>query len=714
MDLLTQGMTLIKQKPDDPQGYLCLTQYYNKDPSNIEHIKLGLPYFKILACMCNKDGIYYDYTSSARVIKNYEEALWGINMALKYEDKNIQYIIKLGYILFEMGDSKKGMEKLLLAMDLMEKTNEKTLKNLKPDVIVDYVTLIVTLCKMYDNDPNKAIKIAKFGIKVFPISFTEVLIPYTKSIVDDKRLGEQYFNEGVKYQSMGNLELASQNFVKACEKMPDFPLAHLGASQTLRYIGKHDLALKHMTKAHELDKDNLTYLSGLMHLLKATCKWEEFGEKYKIINKMIENKEYDKLEHFRSSGMYWGFDMELTCLLTQRDVDKSIPKQIYYKHNKLQDANKKLKIAFISSNFRNHAQGSQMSTFFREFNRKEFEIYAISIYPSTDPAAIMRKEILKAQVDNWIDAFDCNNTIISDETLAEIIYEHSFDIIIDLCGHADHPKLGAFAYKPAPIQISFLGYPGTTGAPFMDFYIGDPISTPLNEPYGFTEKLFLMPNTYQITEHRGEHPVESFMTKNIKKNNIVFCNFNQPVKIEHKMFITWMNILKNVKNSVLWLLEHTAMDNVRKEAHKYGVNGNRIIFLPMVGKREHLKRMQQADLLLDTTIYNAHTSAGDALWAGLPILTIMGNTMPSRVCSSMVIAAGFPEMIVKNFDEYEQRGIYLGNNLDILKKMRIDVENKREHMPLFDTQQYVRDFEKGLKIVWKQYIEKDKFESFCV
>jgi predicted O-linked N-acetylglucosamine transferase (SPINDLY family) len=179
------------------------------------------------------------------------------------------------------------------------------------------------------------------------------------------------------------------------------------------------------------------------------------------------------------------------------------------------------------------------------------------------------------------------------------------------------------------------------------------------------------------------------------------------------MFINWLNILKRVDNSVLWILHNGKINNMIEEAIKYGVNPERLIFVEQLEKIQHLKRMQQADLLLDTSVYNAHTSAGDALWAGLPILTILGNTMPSRVCASMIIDT-FPEMVVDSFEEYEERAVYLGNNINELKELRRKVELGRENMKLFDTVGYVNNFEKGLKCVWKQFVENNTFEHIIV
>jgi predicted O-linked N-acetylglucosamine transferase (SPINDLY family) len=216
---------------------------------------------------------------------------------------------------------------------------------------------------------------------------------------------------------------------------------------------------------------------------------------------------------------------------------------------------------------------------------------------------------------------------------------------------------------------------------------------------------------HQVTEHKGTYEL-----LNCKKssNEIVFCNFNQSVKIEYDLFKVWMNILKNVKNSVLWLLHSGATVNIQREAKKLGINPSRLLFFYPIEKKAHLERMRQADLLLDTTIYNAHTSAGDALWAGLPIITILGDTMPSRVCASMLKAAELSELIVNSMEEYEEKAIYFGNNIEELQNLKKLVESKREIAKLFNTYDYVKDFEKGLKCTWTAFIEGNELENIII
>ena len=726
-DALMIGTQLISKYPDNAEGYILVAHHYMNNNGDTDTIKIGLPYLKKAANMTNIIDLFFNYAIACRCVKLYDEAYWGIMKVLEQEPNNPQFIGHRGYVLYTMGKHDEGIKEIIRAVNVAENTSEEDRKKWSMGEKIDFVDFIKTLCEYYYFVPEhvkEATRLAEFAIDEFPEGLTKSLdkfidhnapVPFTTSAAITKnQIGEIYFLCGHQYQEKGDLDAAAKEYIISCEYLPHLSVPHYATAMALRFIGQHELALKYIIQATELDPTNMKYLSDYMHILKATCRWEEFDKNMVTVKKMIEDKDYENVVDFRLSAMYWEFDMELLHqLFVIYSKTLEVPKKKQCKHNKKYVLNKKLKIAYISSNFRNHAQGSQLGTFFKEHNRDEFEVYAITIYPVISDLAIERQNILKAQVDNWVDM-----TEKEPSEIAKYIKKANIDIVIDLCGHADHPQMEIFAYRPAPVQISFLGFPCTTGASFMDYYVGDPVSTPKTMENCFSEKLMIMPNTYQVTEHKGEHPLDVINStkSSIKKvaRTIVFCNFNQPVKIDHKIFTVWMNILKKVKNGVLWLLDHPAVDRMREEALKQGVEPNRLIFQSPVGKREHLLRMKTADLLLDTTIYNSHTSAGDALWAGLPILTLLGDTMQSRVCSSMVTAAGFPEMIVNSLEEYENRAVYLATHVKELKKLRKNVEVARENMKLFDTPGFVKDFEKGLKETWKQFVTTKKFESFNV
>lgn len=364
-----------------------------------------------------------------------------------------------------------------------------------------------------------------------------------------------------------------------------------------------------------------------------------------------------------------------------------------------------------------------MSSYFKEHDRERFEVYAFSLVRAETPEARDRQKILKPQFDHWVDV-----ETLTDYKLAQKINEYEIDIAIDLCGLADLPQLSAYSYRPAPVQISFLGYPGTTGANFIDYYVADGISVPPTMYDSFSEKLIILPNSYQVTEHKQDYQldpkVEEYLShmgplaelvSSSRDDTIIFANFNQPIKISQQIFRVWMSLLKRVENSELWLSAGKSKENVNAEARKLGVNPNRIKYLGSIPKEIHVYRLRLTTMLLDTDTYNAHTSAGDALWAGIPIVTIIGETMPARVCASMIAAYNLTkELVTHSLKEYEEVAYELATNKKKLKELKERIEENRNRVTLFDTKLFVQNFEIALDHAWDIFINRSPPQTFLV
>eukprot|EP01127_Copromyxa_protea_P018796 TRINITY_DN5990_c0_g1_i2.p1 TRINITY_DN5990_c0_g1~~TRINITY_DN5990_c0_g1_i2.p1 ORF type:complete len:796 (-),score=133.02 TRINITY_DN5990_c0_g1_i2:68-2191(-) len=690
--------------------------------------KKGLPYFKKLTELKPSVHLLLDYATACRWVKDNEEAEWALRKALEIEPENIKCKSQLGYVIYNSGRQIEGLGVLEEAVALIEKLYPTNYRTWSSNDIEEFIGIYEVLCNVFSSLSNykvRAQQLVRFAVTHFSKNVTKSLLSY---IPEDEELeiasieeiqkdesevnrekAIAHFETGKMWTTKGDLYAASREFLLACELLPNVAAIHYGAAMTLRFIGQHENAFIHAETAWNLEQSNMMFFADYMHLLRATGRWRKFQELYPIVQNFLDHMSLDVLQHFKLSGIYWGFPMSLLHVLSEDGVKQDEPTKYQHVPNPSL-VGKKLKVGYVTSNFRNHAQGTQLSSFFKEHDREKFEIFGFSLLAALTDEAKERRDYLKNQLDHFVELHEMDA-----ETTAKIIKEHEIDIVIDLCGQADHPRLEAFAFRPAPVQISFLGYPGTTGARFMDYYIGDSISTPESMAPYFTEKLILMPHTYQITEHKSEYPVDTFtQSQREDKDKIVFCNFNQPVKIAFEVFSAWMEILEKVPNSVLWLLGAGGNANIKEEAKRQGIDPKRIIFLPSVSKIEHLKRMQNADLLLDTTIYNAHTSAGDALWAGLPILTVLGDTMAGRVCASMLTAAGFPELITSSLDEYKAKAISLGNDISKLRDLQERVRETRNTMPLFDTPQFTRDLELALRETWRKYSEGEKPEIFSV
>jgi predicted O-linked N-acetylglucosamine transferase (SPINDLY family) len=303
---------------------------------------------------------------------------------------------------------------------------------------------------------------------------------------------------------------------------------------------------------------------------------------------------------------------------------------------------------------------------------------------------------MRARLENAFEHFT-DVSGMSDSEVAAQLRDWEVDIVVDLKGFTKDCRPGILAFRPAPIQVNYLGYPGTMGADYMDYIIADRIVLPENEQFYYSEKAVYLPDTYQCndsTRRIGTLP-RSRSEVGLPPDRLVFCSFNHNYKITPEMFDVWMRILHQTDGSVLWLLESnaTATRNLRQEAERRGIPRDRLIFAPMMRHAEHLARLRLADLFLDTLPCGAHTTASDALWAGLPVLTCMGESFAGRVAASLLNAIGLPEMVTHSLGEYEARALALARDGSALGAVRGKLARNRDTYPLFDTGRYTRHLE---------------------
>jgi predicted O-linked N-acetylglucosamine transferase (SPINDLY family) len=281
------------------------------------------------------------------------------------------------------------------------------------------------------------------------------------------------------------------------------------------------------------------------------------------------------------------------------------------------------------------------------------------------------------------------------------------DIAVDLKGYTGDSRSGVFARRPAPIQINYIGYPGTMALEQIDYLLADPIVMPPELQQHCTEAVVCMPECYQVNDDKrvlDEH-TPSRAEVGLPEGAFVFCCFNNNYKLSPRMFDVWMRILDRVPDSVLWLLEDNpvAARNLRREAQARGISPERLVFAPRMEATPHLSRHRLADLFLDTLPYNAHTTTSDALWAGLPVLTCLGVAFPGRVAASLLHAAGLPELVTHDLDEYSERAVELARDSAQLRGLRDRLAYNRTCCPLFDTARFCRHLEAAYTHMWKRY-----------
>jgi len=370
----------------------------------------------------------------------------------------------------------------------------------------------------------------------------------------------------------------------------------------------------------------------------------------------------------------------------------------------------KIRVAYLSADFRTHATALLMAGVFEAHDRARFETTAISF--GADDRSAMRAR-LEAGFDHFVDMRD-----VRDAEIAQRLRREEVDIVVDLKGFTQESRPGILAYRPAPIQAQYLGYPGTMAASYYDYVIADACVIPEEHRPFFSEQVAYLPDTYQCNDSKRAIAPRAPRRAEVglPENGFVFCCFNNNHKILPEMFDIWMRLLRQVDNSVLWLLQDNQVvaRNLSREAIARGVAPERLVFARRCLPAEHLARQRLADLFLDTLPYNAHTTCSDALWAGLPVVTVLGGCFAGRVAASLLSALGVPELIGRSLEEYEALALKLARDRTALAAIRDKVVRNRDTYPLFDTARFTRNLEAAYISMWERYQRGERPQTFAV
>lgn len=348
----------------------------------------------------------------------------------------------------------------------------------------------------------------------------------------------------------------------------------------------------------------------------------------------------------------------------------------------------RIRIGYVSADFHQHATCVLMCEVFERTDRSQFEVYLYSHGP--DDKTPMRKRVERA-ADHFVELQG-----VPDQQIAERIAEDDIDILVDLKGYTAQNRIGVFSRRPAPVQVSYVGFPGTTGASFIDYVIGDPIVTPIEHAAHFSEKIAQMPITYQPNDrHRPRPRPMTRAEAGLPQDALVLCGFNQAYKISPEVLDVWVGLLRDIPNAVLWLLDWhgQARPHLEDEMRARGLDLTRVRWAPRLALENHMDRLALADIFIDTWPCNAHTTASDALWAGVPVVTFMGQSFAARVAASLLNAVGLNELIAQDIDTYCQIIGELAADPQRRERIRKDLVQARESAPLFDSESYVRSLD---------------------
>jgi predicted O-linked N-acetylglucosamine transferase (SPINDLY family) len=503
-------------------------------------------------------------------------------------------------------------------------------------------------------------------------------------------------DQGLILADLGRIEDALAAFDKAIAAAPTLPQPMLHRAALLAGLKRYEEAARLVEAALKLDA-NIPYARGhLCSYRMSICDWRHFEEdKKSIAHGLGEGKRV--VNPFINVQLSESAADQLQCARIW--AAHETPASVHPLWRGERYSHGKIRIAYVSADFHAHATSALMAGVFEQHDRNRFETVAISFGP--DDRSEMRNRVTAA-FDRFVDVRDR-----SEADIARMLKSMEIDIAVDLKGYTKDNRARIFAFRPAPIQVSYLGYPGTMGAPYIDYILADRIVIPAEQRPYYDERAVYLPDTYQCNDVKRPLPPPSLSraSAGLPETAFIYCCFNNNYKITPAIFALWMRILRSVDGSVLWLFEDNpqALANLRREAQAAGVAADRIIAAPRTSGAEHLARHHLADVFLDTLPYGAHTTASDALWMGLPVLTTLGPTFASRVAASLLHGAGLPEMVAQSLQEYEQTAVRLAGEPSTLASLKAKLVHNREICALFDTTRFVRNLEAAYIAMWQRH-----------
>ena len=537
--------------------------------------------------------------------------------------------------------------------------------------------------------------------------FEEALASYDRALTVRPDYAEALSNRGITLQELKRYEEALASYDHALAVRPDLAAALSNRGYTLQELKRFEEALASYESALVVKPDQNDAFSSIADCVNRLCDWRRTTDVAdEVIAHVSEKKSI--ISPFTLLGYSGDPSLQLQCArsfaaFSVPSVSPALWAGRIWHHDKVW-------IAYLSADFHEHATAYLAAELFERHDRSRFEIIGVSF--GVDDQSEMRKRL--------VTAFDQFHDVRrrSDEEVAKLLHDLQVDIAVDLKGYTQDTRCGIFAYRPAPIQASYLGFPGTMGAEFIDYVIADKTVAPFEHQAFYTEKIVHLPDCYQVNDSKRRIAERSPTRREagLPERGFVFCCFNNNWKITPEVFSVWMRLLHAVEGSVLWLLgdNASAERNLRREAQVRGIDPARLVFASRLSLADHLARHRLADLFLDTLPYGAHTTASDALWAGLPVVTRLGGSFAGRVAASLLKAIGLPELVTHSIEDYEALALRLAKDPSLLERYRRQLAKNRLTHPLFDTERFRRHIEAAYLQMWEIWQRGEHPRSFAV
>jgi len=535
----------------------------------------------------------------------------------------------------------------------------------------------------------------------------EALVCYDRVVRLDPKHAEALHNRGNLLIQLKRYGEALESYERALATRPEYPDALYGRGYALMELKRYDDAIAAFEQLLAARADYPYALGMMLHAKRTACDWRDASTLVsQTVRAVREGKRaVTPLAFLAVSDS--AEDNARCARIVIGDKYGSAPQPMWrgerYRHERI-------RVAYVSADFNMHAVATQMAGVFERHDRRAFETIAIS--HGLDDKSEMRSRLERA-FDRFVDVRNR-----SDRDIAALLRQEEVDIAVDLTGLTGRSRPGIFAFRPAGLQAQHLGFPGTMGADFIDYVIADRVVIPENEERHYSEKVVTLPDSYLPTDpSRGIAQAPSRAQAGLPEPGFVFCSFNNGYKFSPELFDVWMRLLKGTEGAVLWLPDanDAARRNLAREARTRGVDPARLLFAAYETRAEdHLARLSLADLFLDTLPYNAHSTACDALWAGLPVLTCRGHSFAGRVAASQLQAAGLSELITDTLESYERVAMTLAGDAAMLQTIRTRLAQIRRQCPLFDADLFARHLEAAYAQMYERHRRGLPPQSFSV
>ena len=628
-------------------------------------------------------NLYEIYKKQARIKDSY------IIYKTIIKDTKVSYPeITIDFLTFLLNNREDELANQIVFESLQENRNNEIVISFYSKILMEKNNTNIALNllkKGLDNTPSSIVLLSNIGYILQSLKQYQFAIKYYKRALNfNPEDNLVLFNIANCFEEMCDYESAINYYKKSLTQNSKNPEANRALGTIYSKLDEFNLAKHYLNKCLILDNKNYAALMTLMKLSADICEWEFVKKSFEAIKDPNLNANISPFPFLSLE------DNPANHLLRARNISNQ-----RFKKNTLEiksSSNKKIRIGYFSSDFYNHATMHLMQRVFELHDKNSFEIYIYSYGKFQDEVT----ENLKKNVYKFRDV-----NLLTDSEIALKARNDKLDAAIDLKGFTRESRSSIFAHRVARIQISYLGYPGSMGTEFIDYLIADRTLIPRKYEKFYSEKIIYMPNSYQCNDDSKIISDIKLKRKDfdLPEKSVIFTCFNAAFKITEVEFDIWMKILREIKNSHLWLLSSNLLmeKNLKKEAEKRGVDQKRLTFAKKISLDKHLARHSLGNIFLDTFNYNAHTTASDALWAGMPLITLAGKSFSSRVSSSLLESIGLEELICSSAQEYFDKAIDLGKDPRKLALLKQKLIKNKFSYPLFDSHLFTKNFEFQIK-----------------